>query len=59
MTIQIEKIREHFLLPSKYLLYLFYSPLHEHRHDDMDIVIHAHRADNAGAGGAGCLQSHS
>ena len=24
-------------------------PLHEHRHDDVDIVIHPHRADNARA----------
>jgi len=25
------------------------SPLHEHRHDNMDIVIHPYRAENPGA----------
>ena len=25
----------------------FYSPLDKHRHDNVDVIIHAHRADNA------------
>lgn len=34
------------------------SPLHEHRHDHMDVVVHAHGTEHAGRAGAGDLQRH-
>ena len=34
------------------------SPLHKHRHYDVDVVVHADGADRAGAGGGGDFQGY-